>query len=329
MQPVKTTTRLYCNVLALQKGLDPVGYAHHFEDALAVEIPLPWKNSIYHEAGVLPQEVIDLMALWMQRYQAGQGYPHRPLMIAPDEAYSRPGMCRVMFYQQPQGAFAHYSKREYLVPRDQLGPLIWALYEANDDLPQFEIYREPEHDTTRDLMVCTHGTIDAACAKFGYPLYHSLRKHHSTEHLRTWRVSHFGGHVFAPTMMDMPTGHYWAYVEEPQAAQIAERTGDVRALYGHYRGWAGMEDGFLQAAERELWMAHGWAWFGYDKTGRVIAQDGDHDQPGWADVQIDYASADGVTSGTYTARVEARRPISTPHSTHSDDEYPYPQYKVI
>lgn len=118
-------------------------------------------------------------------------------------------------------------------------------------------------------MVCKHGTVDAARAKFGYPLYKYLRKNHASDELRVWRVSHFGGHVFAPTLMDMPLSHYWAYVEEEQAAQIIQRSGNVRDLRGHYRGWAGLDNSFLQAAEREMWQCEGWDWFAYQKFGQI------------------------------------------------------------
>lgn len=89
-----------------------------------------------------------------------------------------------------------------------MGTLAWALYEAREQLPTFERYRVPDADKVRDILVGTHGTIDVACAKFGYPLYRHLRDTYADEGLRVWRVSHFGGHVFAPTLMDMPTGHY-------------------------------------------------------------------------------------------------------------------------
>jgi len=186
----------------------------------------------------------------------------------------------------------------------------------------------PGHDSTRDLLVCTHGTVDAACAKFGYPLYNDLRSNHAGSDVRVWRVSHFGGHVFAPTMMDMPTEHYWAYVEARQAELIVRQTGDVRALYGHYRGWAGLADGFLQAAERELWMQYGWGWFAYLKRGRSKTGDLDGEDPTWAEVQIDFRTPDGLTTGAHTARVEVCRRVSTAHSTASEIEHLYPQYVV-
>lgn len=320
----KTATRCYCNVMAQERGLDPVGTAGHFQDAVLLEAKLPWTPELYKQAGVLPQEAIDLLALWLERYYAGEGYPHRPLMIAPDPDYSQPGMRRLMVYSRPDGPFAAYDKVEYLVPEDQLGTLLWALFEARDTLAQFEPYRDPQQDSTRELLVCTHGTVDAACAKFGYPLYKHLRDHYASDALRVWRVSHFGGHVFAPTLMDMPTGHYWAYVDEPQAGQIARRCGDVRDLYGYYRGWAGLKPGFLQAAERELWMQQGWGWFDTLKTGQVIEQDPDAENPQWADVQIDFAEAD-----TQRFRVEVGDSLMVTPSSASQDERAFPQYHVL
>lgn len=321
--------KAYCNLLAIQKGLDPAGYAGDFTDAVVIETPLPWKRDLYEKAGALPQEMLDLMALWLQRYYDGQGYPHLSLLIAPEAAYSREGFRRVMFYSRQAGAFAQYDKIEYLVPQTELGALVWALYEARDELPRFEAYRTPEADHTRDLLVCTHGTVDAACAKFGYPLYNDLRKNHANEQVRVWRVSHFGGHVFAPTLMDMPTGHYWAYVEEPQAAQIVARTGDLAALRGHYRGWAGLPEGFLQAAEREMWQREGWAWFGYHKSGELVAQTSDGENPQWAQVRVHFAAPDGGVSGSYEARVEVDRKIETITTTGHPDTYQYPQYRVV
>jgi hypothetical protein len=318
--------KAYCNILAMQKGLDPAGYAHDFDDSVIVEIPLPWKKTIYQEAGALPQEMIDLMALWLKDYHEGKGYRHRPLMVAPDHQYSRPGYRRVMFYTRQPGA--NFDKIEYSVPEKDLGALVWALYEAREELPQFERYRTPEADATRDLLVCTHGTVDAACAKFGYPLFNYLRKKHACESLRVWRVSHFGGHVFAPTMMDMPTGHYWAYVEQEQATQIVERNSDVAALRGHYRGWAGLEDGFMQAAERDMWQREGWDWFSYRRFGSVMAQDTDHEEPTWMEVCIEFASPDNTIQGSYQARVELHQLVETPHTTGHPDSYPYPQYVV-
>lgn len=317
----------FCNVLAQEKGLDPVGTAGHFEDVIVIETRLPWKRDIYSQPGALPPEMIDLRAQWQKQYQEGRGYPHRSLLVAPDADYSREGFRRVMFYSRQPGMIAQFDKIEYLVPESDIGALVWALYEAREQLPAFEQYRQPDDDSTRDLLVCTHGTIDSACGKFGYPLFNLLRRQYAHDDLRVWRVSHFGGHVFAPTLMEMPTGHLWAYIEGEQAAQIAGRGGDVAALRGHYRGWAGVAAGFVQAAEYELWQRFGWAWFDYAKSGAVLAQDSG-DAPRWADIRIDYVSPDGSDQGAYEARVEVRQFIQTIFSTGSNATHNYPQYAV-
>lgn len=318
-------TSCYCNVLARQRGLDPVGSAGSFADAVVVETPLPWKPDIYQKAGKLPQEAIDLLQLWLKRYYEGVPYDHLTLMVAPDAAYSRPGFRRVMYYTRPSTPFARYDQREYLVPDERVGALLWALFEAPADLPQFKAYRVAS-DGVRDLMICTHGTVDVACAKFGYPLYRHLRRQHASDRLRVWRVSHFGGHVFAPTLLDLPTGHLWAYVEADQADQIAACAGSVAALSGHYRGWTGLDSGLLQTAEWAIWQREGWRWFEYPKQGTLLAQAVDGASPQWAEFRIDYAAPDG--SGSYEARVELIEPVATELSTNDTTPYTYPQYRV-
>lgn len=326
MSAEKTTVKAYCNVLAIQKGFDPAGHASDFEDLVVLEIPLPWKNSMYSQAGTLPQEIIDLFKVWLQHYHEGKGYPHRLLMVAPDAAYSHPGRRRVMFYTRQAGAFVWFEKIEYLIPDSKMGALTWALYEDREHLPHFDAYRVPEGNSIRDVMICTHGTVDAACAKFGYPLYKHMRKTYASDKLRIWRVSHFGGHIFAPTLLDMPHGHFWAYVEDAQAARIVRQDSDVRELRGHYRGWAGLEGGFLQAAEREIWQCEGWDWFTYSKCGQVITQDTDTENPKWCEIQIDYSSA--IQQGTYRARVEIHKHVSLFATTGNKTEHLFPQYII-
>jgi hypothetical protein len=319
----KISGREYCNCLALERKLNPVGSAGAFDDAIIIEAPLPWRRDMTQKAGTLPQEMIDLLALWLQDYYAGKGYPHLPLVVVPDPAYSREGYRRVMRFTRPQGMFARFDKVEYLVPVNELGTLIWALYHDRSSLPRFHPYRVPSAHNVRDILVCTHGTIDAACAKFGYPLYKHMRDTYTDELLRVWRVSHFGGHVFAPTLMDMPTGHYWAYIEQAQAAAIVRREGDVAALRDHYRGWAGISSGFGQTAECELWQRYGWRWFDYCKSCEIISQDAQ-----WADVRIRYAEPGDARETVVDQRVEMSHSVETEASTGDTHRYPYPQYRI-
>lgn len=320
-----STTCQFCNLGAKEKGLNPVGHAASFDDAVIMEHPFPWKRD-YRETG-LPDKVLDLLNVWMEHYQQTGEYNHRALLIAPDETYSVDGMRRVMFYSQPDGLFAQYAKTEYLLPNDEVGSLIWAWYQDRETLEQYEQYRQRDHDMTRDILVCTHGTVDAACAKFGYPLYKHMRDTYADDNLRVWRVSHFGGHAFAPTIMDMPHGHYWAYVEDEQAKQIIERECEVTNLRGHYRGWVGVEYGFVQVAEYHLWQEIGWEWLDYKKSGHILKRD-NSDEPQWADVQIDYLPPHEEKTVSRIVRVEVTSYLEIQPATGKDDTYPYPQFVV-
>lgn len=314
--------KMYCNHLALEKGLDPGGHATSFDTLLLLEAPLPWRRDMYSQPGTMPPEVLALFELHGQQYrETGVWPPVYLFLIAPDAAYSQPGMRRVMLFQRDQPHIAQFARTEYHVPEAEAGPLVWALLVEPTAAASFERWRIIGNELRRDLLVCTHGTVDAACAKFGFPLYRHLRDTYAADNLRVWRVSHFGGHVFAPTMMDMPTGHSWAYVEDAQAEQIVRRAGDVSALRGHYRGWAGLPQGFLQAAEREFWLHKGWGWLNWPKQGTILVQ-GDN----WAEVYLEYNNA----SGEHYAhvRVEITQIVETPHTTGHEEPYPYPQYRV-
>ncbi len=318
--------KTYCNLVAREKGLDPGGQATSFETVVLLEAPLPWRSNLYTTAGSMPQEVLDLYSLYMQRYrETGVWPPFYLLLIAPDELYSQPGSRRVILFQRGGAQIAQFTQTEYMAPEAEAGKLVWALAEEPGMLGEFAGWQTAVSPSRRDILVCTHGTIDAACAKFGFPLYRYLRRHHASDQLRVWRVSHFGGHVFAPTLMELPSGHFWAYVEESQADQIARRTGPVADLRGHYRGWAGLANGFLQAAEREMWLQEGWCWFDLPKRGQVLAE-GPAEQPTWAEVCIEFIKGDECH--TYKARVEIICHEEIIHTTGDTGTYPYPQYNV-
>ena len=44
----------------------------------------------------------------------------------------------------------------------------------------------------------------------------SFAKNTPTEgsNLRVWQSAHFGGHRFAPTLIDLPIGHLWGHLDE-------------------------------------------------------------------------------------------------------------------
>ncbi|WP_289500416.1 sucrase ferredoxin [Gloeocapsopsis sp. IPPAS B-1203] len=250
-----------------------------------------------------------------------QGVKLEFLTIAPDRDYSQPSMARILHYSRPVGLFAKFHKQEFLVPNAEISSLITALLSNPDELLHFNSYQQQTHHI-REFFVCTHGDVDIACARFGYAIYKTLRSEYganSTGQLRAWRCSHFGGHKFAPTLIDFPEGRYWGHLEPEILALLVHRIGSVTNLERFYRGWAGLGM-YEQIAERAIWMQQGWDWLNYHKVGQTLVRDETHGQwnADWAEVRIDFVAFDGSVSGAYEARVEVSGEVMT--MGHSGDE---------
>ncbi|MGF1480509.1 MAG: sucrase ferredoxin [Cyanophyceae cyanobacterium] len=257
----------FCSEVSKATGEDPIGTAGTCQHWLIVELPLPWSEKLLLEPRTQP-----LIAA-LKELIFKQGVLIRPLAIAPDPEYSTPGHIRTLYYRQPSRCFAHYSKQEFIVPEAEFPQLVSALLQQlrqqPNELPRFERYLQAT-DTIRELLVCTHGNVDAACARFGYPIYKQLRHDYAPQSegkLRVWRCSHFGGHQFAPTLIDLPEGRYWGHLEPEVLDALVYRQGDVGKLRSFYRGWAGLSK-FEQIVEREIWMQEGWNWLSYPKAGQ-------------------------------------------------------------
>ncbi|OLP17041.1 sucrase ferredoxin [Leptolyngbya sp. 'hensonii'] len=311
----------YCSVVSRANGEDPIGTANPFDTLLVMEISQPWTEERLLANPVLKQ----IHDLFHEIHD--QQLPVAIMAIAPDRAYSVPNRHRVMCYQRPSQPFAEFNRQEFLVSEHQLAELAFGLVQNPDHLPAFAADRQP-WSPLRDIMVCTHGNVDIACARFGSPIYERLRKQYASDRLRVWRCSHFGGHQFAPTLMDLPTGHVWGHLEPEILDVLVHRDQDVTGLRQFYRGWVGLTR-FEQMVEREIWMQEGWPWLNYAKSGQVLAQDPDNEAENadWAELRLEFAAPDGTVTGAYEARVEACGTVETVWNS-GEDPIAVKQYRV-
>jgi hypothetical protein len=88
-----------------------------------------------------------------------------------------------------------------------------------------------------------------------------------------WRSSHLGGHRFAPTLIDFPSGRCWAFVDETIAETVLTQSEDPESLKDHYRGWVGHKDAALQLLEGEALARFGWNWGQYAQYGSLVSRD--------------------------------------------------------
>jgi len=111
-------------------------------------------------------------------------------------------------------------------------------YDALEGIDLFEVLaEEPRYDAYRDprplYLVCTHGTHDRCCAKFGFPIYNTLAR---LQPERVWQSSHVGGDRFAANVVCLPHGLYYGHVEPGDADAILQGTATGRL---HPRRWRG------------------------------------------------------------------------------------------
>lgn len=310
----------FCSVVSKSNGEDPIGTADPFDTLIVMEISQPWieerldndpvllrVHDFFHE---LDEREIDILVV----------------AIAPDREYSTPGYARVMYYQRPAELFAEYAKQEFLVPQEQLAELAFALVIQPEQLVEFQQYRQSE-SLTRDMMICIDGNVDVACARFGYPIYRQLRDRYSGDHLRVWRCSHFGGHQFAPTLIDLPSGRVWGHLEPEVLPVLVEQKGNIRDLRNFYRGFTGLTK-FEQIVDREIWMQQGWKWLEYSKHGQVLAKDTENEKDvDWAEVRVEFAAADSSVTGAYKAKVECCGSVMSAADS-GEPPTPVKQYRV-
>ena len=293
--------RLAC-IVSEANGEDPAGTGTPFVGYLLVEVAPPWKYDV-GESRRFPK------GLWIAVKSAWEaGVIGKFTALMPDPEYSREGYARAMLLSRPPGRFfAFYEKEEYVVPEGELVSLVEALAEP-EGLSRFAPYEENTSGGVRDVIVCTHGSHDVCCGRFGYPLYEELRQGYaagSEGRLRVWRTSHMGGHRFAPNLLDLPEGRYWGRLRSENLENLVSRSGLVSELWPCYRGWAGLGGKFEQIAEREVFAREGWGWVGYPKAGAVLEADEDR-----AEVRIEYLGPDGAP-GAYEATVEAGGSVET------------------
>ena len=320
------TAPSFCSILAQEQGFDPIGTASPYEELILIELPLPWAYRIWDS----PHLPADLTEFVLAASKARE-YRLRVLFVAPEAEYCQPGLLRVIHFQRPVGLATRFARVEYAVPTAEMPALVRALCTQSRDLAAWEAHRQTVAEGMRDLMICTHGAVDVVCAKFGYPAYKLLRTQYASDTLRVWRVSHFGGHVCAPTLLSFPDGRAWAYINAEQAPHLVLQSGEPRDLYGNYRGSALLSRPFAQVVEREVWMREGWVWLDCQMDAEVVDEDKAHaedEKAAWAEVLLRYARPDG-RRGFYRARVELSRTLDLYGSTKSEHPHPFAQYQVV
>lgn len=253
----------FCAESSRQAGEDIIGSGTNHSTYILVECPTPWAANAFDSKAV-PENLKNLVDEFKRHHSSV-----RFLLIEPQKNNTTNSSKVLIFDKKKDGLLKGYNRHEFNVESIENVAGIVRKYLAGE-----AIDCENEISATRDILVCTHGSHDKCCSRYGNPFYaHALATISglSLSNIRIWKASHFGGHRFAPTMIDFPEGRYYGALEQDSFKSIVTRTGDIKCLNKVYRGW-GILPTQIQVLERELILHYGWDWFNYKVAGRIIEQ---------------------------------------------------------
>lgn len=308
-----------CSLVSKNSGEQPLGSASVYQALLVLELPPPWPRNALHAPQLAP-EVRDVMAAFGRSEGACS-----VLAVAPDPVSSRPGAVRALYFRRPDGPFADFERQGYLIPQTRLAAFLDALL-LQQDVSAFAPYLEAHQGDLhprRDLLVCTHANRDICCGRFGEAAYQALRFVHERPGVRVWRTSHIGGHKFAPTLIDLPSGRFWGHLEPHAYQGVVDNSLEPGELKRFYRGWSGVGK-LEQHAEGAAFEREGWGWTRVRKTARIVSAVPERDE---VTVQLAFVRQDG-TRGIYEAVVACAGTAETLASSGDAPRVTVKQYEV-
>ncbi len=252
--------KFFCADNSRQLQEDIIGTATNYQTYILVECPTPWTYEAFNS-----KWVPDNLRILVEEVKRAK----RPicfLLIANDQS-QRVKETTLLIYQQQKGLIKGYSKQEFKLPNIEKAAGVVSKWLAG-----FNTDYEIESQISRDILICTHGSHDQCCARYGNPFYFSAQNTISDLQLnqvRIWKSSHFGGHRFAPTAIDFPQGRYYGILDQNTFQSILNHSGDIECFHKIYRGW-GILPNPLQILEKELILRLGWDWFNYKVAGKIL-----------------------------------------------------------
>lgn len=210
----------YCSELSLAAGEEAFGTASGGEVWMLVEYPLAWGTKAL-EMSALPDVVKAHLSSLLK------AIPRSRLLLIKQQSRARKSSFSFFVVRTTEGApsVARFELAQYeQLLRFDAATIVGAALVPGADLSAGPLF-----------LVCTHGRRDKCCAKFGYPLFKSLKKHAGAS---VWQSSHVGGDRFAANLVCFPHGLFYARVTEEAGRRILGEYEGGRLVLENYRGRA-------------------------------------------------------------------------------------------
>ncbi len=210
----------YCSELSRQRGEPPYGTASAGDVWLLLEYPYWWGTQAFADSA-LPADVKAHLT------HALETIPRSRLLLIKQDRPRRPQLKFFVVRAAEDKPFsAEFTLDDYtqLLQLDIAGAATGRAHKTAID-PARQLF-----------LICTHGRRDKCCAKFGYPLYKSLRA--AGAGANVWQSTHVGGDRFAANLVCFPHGLFYARVTEVDAQTITAAYRTQQLVLNRYRGRA-------------------------------------------------------------------------------------------
>jgi hypothetical protein len=214
-----TATPVYCSANSRDVAEPLWGTARHTERWLLIEDPGAWPAKVL-KSGVLPP------AMMKQLEALQQAFPSfHTLFIRQGHTRSGPLRAFLVDCREETASIRRLEFDDY----DQLAAMdLVGAWQGSSQPGSRQSAAEPAL-----YLVCTHGTHDKCCAKFGLPVYAALTARYQDQ---VWEASHLGGHRFAANVIAFPTGVCYGRVTTDSAVDLIEHDERGELDLPHYRG---------------------------------------------------------------------------------------------
>ena len=229
-------TSVRCTDFSHQIRLDPGGTAFAVDEIIVADVPLPWPKPLFALDGMAG------VPGWVDRAREN-GRTVRVLGAVPVD-----GDGRVVVHRRTRSGDARLGRVEHRVDPSLIPDLLRSLLvDGLDSVPQTEV---EVGAPASEVLICTQGSHDLCCGSIGTRFALEIQSARPDVSVR--RVSHTGGHRFAPTGLTLPDGRMWGLLTIDQMLGVLDRSMRPASVADRCRGWTGAAMGPAQVAERAV-----------------------------------------------------------------------------